>query len=97
MKRQRKDADTKLAAVLEGLRGESAIADTCQKYKIGEQCRKRQQTAPGPCLPSEAKSPAPHDEHRVYAAPATALARRRLWSGKKLGDFVNMYIQHFLF
>lgn len=36
MKRRRIDPDTKLAAVLEGLKGESSIADICRKYQISE-------------------------------------------------------------
>lgn len=36
MKRRRIDADTKLAAVLEGLKGESSIAEICRKYQISE-------------------------------------------------------------
>jgi transposase-like protein len=36
MKRRKIDPDTKLAAVLEGLRGESSIADICRKYQISE-------------------------------------------------------------
>jgi transposase-like protein len=36
MKRRRIDPETKLAAVLEGLKGESSIADICRKYQISE-------------------------------------------------------------
>jgi len=36
MKRRRIDPDTKLAAVLEGLKGESSIAEICRKYQISE-------------------------------------------------------------
>jgi transposase-like protein len=36
MKRRKIDAETKMAAVLEGLRGESSIADICRKYQISE-------------------------------------------------------------
>ena len=36
MKRRRIDSDTKLAAVLEGLKGESSIAEICRKYQISE-------------------------------------------------------------
>jgi transposase len=36
MKRRKIDPETKMAAVLEGLRGESAIADICRKYQISE-------------------------------------------------------------
>ena len=36
MKRRKIDTETKLAAVLEGLRGESSIADICRKYQISE-------------------------------------------------------------
>ncbi len=36
MKRRRFDAETKVAIVLEGLRGETTIADLCRKYQISE-------------------------------------------------------------
>ena len=36
MKRRKIDAGTKIAAVLEGLRGESTIADICRKCQISE-------------------------------------------------------------
>jgi transposase-like protein len=36
MKRRQIDPDTKLAAVLEGLKGESSIAEICRKYQISE-------------------------------------------------------------
>ena len=36
MKRRKIDTETKLAAVMEGLRGESSIADICRKYQISE-------------------------------------------------------------
>jgi transposase-like protein len=36
MKRRKIDAEAKMAAVLEGLRGESSIADICRKYQISE-------------------------------------------------------------
>jgi len=36
MKRRKIDAETKMAAVMEGLRGESSIADICRKYQISE-------------------------------------------------------------
>ncbi len=36
MKRRKIDPETKMAAVLEGLKGESSIADICRKYQIGE-------------------------------------------------------------
>jgi transposase-like protein len=36
MKRRKIDPETKVAAVLEGLRGESSIADICRKYQISE-------------------------------------------------------------
>ena len=36
MKRRRIDPETKTAAVLEGLKGESSIADICRKYQISE-------------------------------------------------------------
>jgi len=36
MRRRRIDTDTKLAVVLEGLRGQSSIADICRKYGISE-------------------------------------------------------------
>jgi transposase-like protein len=36
MKRRRIDPETKMAAVLEGLRGESSMADICHKYQISE-------------------------------------------------------------
>jgi transposase-like protein len=36
MKRRKIDPETKMAAVLEGLRGESSIADICRKYQISE-------------------------------------------------------------
>ena len=36
MKRRKIDPETKMAAVLEGLRSESSIADICRKYQISE-------------------------------------------------------------
>jgi transposase-like protein len=36
MKRRKIDPDTKLVAVLGGLRSESSIADICRKYQISE-------------------------------------------------------------
>jgi transposase len=36
MKRRKIDSETKLAAVMEGLRCESSIADICRKYQISE-------------------------------------------------------------
>jgi transposase-like protein len=36
MKRRKIDTETKLAAVMEGLRAESSIADICRKYQISE-------------------------------------------------------------
>jgi len=36
MKRRKIDPEAKMAAVLEGLRGASCIADICRKYQIGE-------------------------------------------------------------
>jgi transposase-like protein len=36
MKRRKIDPEVKMAAVLEGLRGESSIADICRKYQISE-------------------------------------------------------------
>ena len=36
MKRRKIDPETKMAAVLEGLRGESSIADICRGYQISE-------------------------------------------------------------
>ena len=36
MKRRKIDAETKMAAVLEGLRGESSVAHICRKYQISE-------------------------------------------------------------
>ena len=36
MKRRKIDPEVKMAAVLEGLRGESTIADICRKYQISE-------------------------------------------------------------
>jgi transposase-like protein len=36
MKRRKIDSETKLAAVMEGLRGESSIAEICRKYQISE-------------------------------------------------------------
>jgi transposase len=36
MKRRKIDPETKMAAVLEGLRGESSVADMCRKYQISE-------------------------------------------------------------
>jgi transposase len=36
MKRRKIDPETKMAAVLEGLKGESSVADICRKYQIGE-------------------------------------------------------------
>jgi transposase-like protein len=35
-RRRKIDPETKTAAVLEGLRGESAIAEICRKYQISE-------------------------------------------------------------
>jgi transposase len=35
-KRRKIDPETKKAAILEGLRGESPIADICRKYQISE-------------------------------------------------------------
>jgi transposase-like protein len=36
MKRRKIDPETKMAAVLEGLRGESSMADICRRYQISE-------------------------------------------------------------
>ncbi|MCK9377036.1 MAG: transposase [Syntrophobacterales bacterium] len=36
MKRRKIDREIKMAAVLEGLKGESSIADICRKYQISE-------------------------------------------------------------
>lgn len=36
MKRRKIDAEIKMAAVLEGLRGESTIAEICRRYQIRE-------------------------------------------------------------
>jgi transposase len=36
MKRRKIDPETKMAAVLEGLRGESSVAEICRKYQISE-------------------------------------------------------------
>ena len=36
MKRRKIDAETKMAVVLEGLRGESSVAHICRKYQISE-------------------------------------------------------------
>ncbi len=36
MKRRRFDAETKVAIILEGLRGETFIAELCRKYQISE-------------------------------------------------------------
>ena len=36
MKRRKIDPETKMVAVLEGLRGESAVADICRKYHFSE-------------------------------------------------------------
>jgi hypothetical protein len=36
MKRRDIDLETKMAAVLEGLKGESPIADICRKYQISQ-------------------------------------------------------------
>jgi transposase-like protein len=36
MKRRKIDPETKMAAVLEGLKGESSSADICRKYQISE-------------------------------------------------------------
>jgi transposase len=36
MKRRKIDPETKMAAVLEGLKGESSVADICRKYQISE-------------------------------------------------------------
>jgi transposase-like protein len=36
MKRRKIDPETRMAAVLEGLRGESSIADICRQYRISE-------------------------------------------------------------
>jgi transposase len=35
-KRRKIDSETKTAAVLEGLKGESSVADMCRKYQISE-------------------------------------------------------------
>jgi transposase len=36
MKRRKIDPETKMAAVLEGLRGGSSIAEICRKYQVSE-------------------------------------------------------------
>jgi transposase len=36
MKRRKIDPETKTAAFLEGLKGESSVADICRKYQISE-------------------------------------------------------------
>ena len=36
MKRRKVDAEIKMAAVLEGFKGESSVADICRKYQISE-------------------------------------------------------------
>jgi transposase-like protein len=36
MKRRKIDPETKMAAVLEGFKGESSVADICRKYQISE-------------------------------------------------------------
>jgi transposase len=36
MKRRKIEPETKMVAVLKGLRGESSIADICRKYQISE-------------------------------------------------------------
>jgi transposase len=36
MKRRKIDPETKMAAVLEGLKSESSVADICRKYQISE-------------------------------------------------------------
>jgi transposase-like protein len=36
MKRRKIDLETKMAAVLEGLKGESSVAEICRKYQISE-------------------------------------------------------------
>lgn len=36
MKRRKIDSETKMAAVLEGLRGEDSIAEICRRYQISE-------------------------------------------------------------
>ncbi len=36
MKRRKVNPDTRMAAVLEGLKGESSITDICRKYQISE-------------------------------------------------------------
>jgi len=36
MKRRKIDPETKMAAVLEGLKGESSVAEICRKYQISE-------------------------------------------------------------
>ena len=36
MKRRKIDAEIKMVAVLEGLKGESSVADICRKYQISE-------------------------------------------------------------
>jgi transposase-like protein len=36
IRRRKIDAETKVAAVLEGLKGESSVADICRKYQISE-------------------------------------------------------------
>jgi transposase-like protein len=39
MKRSKIDPETKMAAVLWGLKGESSIAEICRKYQISESLR----------------------------------------------------------
>jgi transposase len=46
MKRRKIDPKTKMAAVLEGLKGESSIADICRQYQISESLYSRY--APNP-------------------------------------------------
>jgi transposase-like protein len=36
MKRRKIDPETKMAAVLEGFKGESSVAEICRKYQISE-------------------------------------------------------------
>jgi transposase len=36
MKRRKIDPETKMSAVLEGLKGESSVAEICRKYQISE-------------------------------------------------------------
>jgi hypothetical protein len=62
MKRRQIDPGTKLAAILEGLKGESSIAEICRKYQISESLyiaggTSSWRPAVGPWLPVMALAP----------------------------------------